>query len=81
MQDAFFHGFADELTKLGGPIDWFKKKFGGAPSPAPVPPPRSGDSIGSAGKAIKRQKNQGFGGVGSGSSQRNTLKREGVFGM
>lgn len=93
---GFFDGFADELMKIAGgakaTIDpktgkWVFKPVAmpKAISPAPVQKakvqpvnkPAGGGALQAGKKALKG----GYGGVGSQTSQRKSLRREGVFGM
>jgi hypothetical protein len=62
MSDEFFHGFADEMLKVAGPIDWIKRKLGmqkkpstttkPPPKPKPAPPPKI---MGSGQKGLKAE--------------------------
>lgn len=77
--DDFFNGFGDELLKLGGPIDWAKRKLGigKAPASASTPAPNATTPEQPKVKTPKVKAPDPRNIMGSGQEG---LKAEGVFG-
>lgn len=74
MNDHFFNGFADEMLKSAGPLDWIKRKLGMQKAKPVTPMPKPKKTVS---QVVLPKKKPAL----TGGGQRKALKREGVFGM
>lgn len=82
MNDHFFNGFADELTKLGvwyKPWTWGKKSKPKQTQQVQARPAVD-TGFGQGRRTVKKVRTGGYGGMGA-KGQRASLKGEGVFGI